>query len=54
MLIQNSKVVKNMAKKGMKRPEVTHTKPRNEVEPVPELQGKAKYSKEKAKPIIKP
>lgn len=43
-----------MAKKGMKRPEATHTKPRNEVEPVPELQGKAKHSKEKAKPIIKP
>ena len=43
-----------MAKKGMKRPEVTHTKPKNEVDPVPELQGKAKHSKEKAKPIVKP
>ena len=27
-------------------------KPRNEVSPVPELQGKAKTGKEKAKPII--
>ncbi len=26
-----------MAKKGMKRPERTHTRPRNEVPPVPEL-----------------
>lgn len=34
-----------MAKKGMKRPEVTHTQPRNEVPPVPELQGKAKRTK---------
>ena len=41
-----------MAKKGMKRPERTHTKPRNEVAPVPELQGKAKHTKEKANPII--
>ena len=40
-----------MAKKGMKRPEVTHTRPRNETEPVPELQGKAKHTNEKAKPI---
>lgn len=40
-----------VAKKGMKRPEWTHTKPRNEVPPVPELQGKAKNTKEKAKPI---
>lgn len=40
-----------MAKQGMKRPEVTHVKPRNEVPPVPELQGGAKKTKEKAKPI---
>ncbi|MGI5984790.1 MAG: hypothetical protein ACOX7O_02940 [Oscillospiraceae bacterium] len=40
-----------MAKQGMKRPEVTHTKPRNEQPPVPELQGPAKHSKQKAKPI---
>lgn len=37
-----------MAKKGMKRPERTHVKPRNEVTPVPEIQGKAKSGKIKA------
>lgn len=31
-----------MAKKGMKRPERTRTKPKNDVPPVPELQGKEK------------
>ena len=41
-----------MAKKGMARPDRTHTKPRNEVSPVPEIQGKAKSGKEKANPII--
>ncbi len=41
-----------MAKKGMKRAEVTHTKPRNDVAPVPEIQGKAKRGKEKANNII--
>ena len=41
-----------MAKQGMKRPERTHTKPRNTQEPVPEIQGKAKAGKEKANPII--
>lgn len=41
-----------MAKKGMKRPEWTHTKPRNEVPPVPEISGKAKHGKAKANPII--
>ena len=41
-----------MAKQGMKRPDVTKTHPRNEVSPVPELQGKAKSGKEKARPII--
>ena len=41
-----------MAKKGMSRPEWTHTQPRNDVPPVPELQGKAKHRKEKAPPII--
>ena len=43
-----------MAKQGMKRPERTHTKPRNEVPPVPEFQGKAKTTKQKAKPITEP
>ncbi len=41
-----------MAKKGMKRPDWTHTQPRNELDPVTELQGAAKQSKENAKPII--
>jgi len=41
-----------MAKQGMARPERTHTKPRNEMPPVPELQGKAKNSKQPANPII--
>ena len=40
-----------MAKRGMKRPERTHTQPRNDVSPVPELQGSAKRTKQKAKPI---
>lgn len=43
-----------MAKQGMKRPERTHVKPRNEVPPVPEIQGKAKHGKVSAsreKPI---
>ena len=43
-----------MAKKGMSRPDWTHTQPRNDVPPVPELQGKAKSGKERAKPIIAP
>lgn len=42
-----------MAKKGMKRPEWTHTKPKNEVPPVPEIQGKAKHTKEKTDPTPK-
>lgn len=41
-----------MAKQGMKRPNRTHVKPRNEMPPVPELQGKAKNSNEPANPII--
>lgn len=41
-----------MAKKGMARPEWTHPQPRNSVSPVPELQGKAKHGKEKAKPVV--
>lgn len=41
-----------MAKQGMARPDWTHTRPRNEVPPVPLIQGKAKHGKEKAKPII--
>ena len=41
-----------MAKQGMARPERTHTKAKNEIPPVPELQGKAKNSKQPANPII--
>lgn len=51
-----------MAKAGMRRPdpeephgtESNHKNkfPKNEVPPVPEIQGKAKSGKEKAKPII--
>lgn len=41
-----------MAKKGMKRPERTHTQRKNTVPPVPELSGKAKHTKQKANPII--
>lgn len=41
-----------MPKQGMKRPERTHTKPKNTHPPVPEIQGKAKSGKENAKPLI--
>lgn len=41
-----------MAKKGMARPDWTHTQPHNSVSPVPEIQGKAKHGKSNVKPII--
>lgn len=41
-----------MAKKGMMRPDWSHLHPKNEVSPVPQLQGKAKSGKKKANPII--
>lgn len=45
-----------MAKAGMKRPraeEVLGRKiPKNDVKPVPELQGKAKHTKKKARPML--
>lgn len=41
-----------MPKKGMKRPQRTHTQERNTVPPVPEIQGKAKSGKDTANPII--
>lgn len=41
-----------MAKRGMARLDRTHTRPRNDAPPVPELQGKAKSGKEPAKPIV--
>ena len=34
-----------MAKKGMKRPEYTHTKRKNETTPVPEIEGQEKHGK---------
>lgn len=40
-----------MAKQGMARPDWTE-RPRNQVPPVPQIQGKAKSGKEKANPII--
>lgn len=41
-----------MAKQGMKRPERTHTKPKNEQTPVPEIQGSAKSKKKRAAAIV--
>lgn len=41
-----------MAKQGMSRPEMTHTKPENKVAAVPEIQGKAKHGNVRANPII--
>ena len=40
-----------MAKQGMTHPNVTRG-PKNDVSPVPQIQGKAKSGKEKAKPIL--
>ncbi len=36
----------------MARPDWTQLHPKNDVSPVPQIQGKAKTGKEKAKPII--
>ena len=44
--------VRLMAKQGMARPDWTHQHPRNDVSPVPEIQGKAKHGKRAANPII--
>ena len=41
-----------MSKQGMKRIERTHVRPRNDVPPVPEIEGKAKHGKSHARPII--
>lgn len=41
-----------MAKKGMKRPELSYKKPHSEAKSVPIIQGKAKSAKEHANPII--
>lgn len=40
-----------MSKQGMARPNRTHTSPRNDQSPVPEIQGKAKHGKKPANPI---
>jgi len=56
-------MVVKMAKAGMRRPDPQDPKahgterrnefrvPKDTVEPVPELQGKAKHTKEKARPV---
>lgn len=41
-----------MAKQGMARPDRTHTHPKNDQPPVPEIQGKAKNGKKDAHPIV--
>ena len=41
-----------MAKKGMARPNRTQLHQKNTLEPVQQLQGKARSGKEKAKPIV--
>lgn len=41
-----------MAKKGMKRPEWTHTQPKNAAASVPEIQGKARHGQTQTRPII--
>lgn len=40
-----------MARQGMTHPDINHG-PKNDVSPVPQIQGKAKTRKEKAKPIL--
>lgn len=51
-LSQTNPEVMKMAKKGMKRPDYTHTQPKNNVSPVDEIQGKAKSGKAHVNPII--
>lgn len=41
-----------MAKQGMARPDWTQLHPKNQVSPVPQIQGKAKSGKTPANPII--
>ncbi len=41
-----------MAKQGMKQPERTHARVKNEAAPVPEIQGKAKSGKKRVNAII--
>ena len=48
----NKNEVKRMAKQGMKRPEITNNKNKNEQAAVPEIQGKANHGKKSVNPII--
>lgn len=41
-----------MAKQGMARPDWSQTHPKNDADPVPQIQGKAKSGKRKANPVI--
>lgn len=41
-----------MAKQGMARPDWTQNHPKNDISPVPQLQGKAKTKKKPANPIV--
>lgn len=41
-----------MAKQGMKRISRTHTRPKNDMPPVPEIEGKAKHGKGHVNAII--
>lgn len=41
-----------MAKQGMARPDGPRTHPKNDVSPVPSLQGEMKTGKKKANPVI--
>ena len=41
-----------MAKQGMKRPEGTDKHPKNDVPPVPQIQGKVRTGKVQANPIM--
>lgn len=41
-----------MAKQDMKRPQEAHTKSRNTVPPVPEIDGRARHGHNRANPII--
>lgn len=41
-----------MAKQGMARPDWTKLHPKNDLPPVPQIQGKAKNGKAKANPIV--
>ena len=52
VLRNNVEEVISMAKQGMKRFERQHIQPENNLSAVPQLQGKAKTGKEKAKPIV--